>query len=376
MLSGTNDWAKDFAGFFGGGVDVGTVVDLGKGAKVTKMGDGTAVYQDALGANISFDQSANPMSLGRQAPGLQEHWNKNYSQSTASPAGGPTERADPASLGFKVNEDGTVTRKGVNPNVAAGEMGGDYSTQRSLNEVKDPEARAFYQANPDFFFAASEVVKPEDLDDYYLRYWYGENEGNLRKPGLNTYGVSGSGSQLGVGDNTLSAIESGGEGLPNNYNTLYGSLYGLPPEFDNGQRPAGGTVSRAPRTAIGASSGGGLAPGDNTMSGDPSGVGRGATGASGANQSSSQFQQDLAYRYDALKLGRESRAEAEKRAHANALEIQSNAAMNAQYETYLRRLAEIDNSDYDAETKVRMKNAAGRDFDTFAASQNPSWDQR
>ncbi len=88
----------------------------------------------------------------------------------------------------------------------------------------------------------------------------------------------------------------------------------------------------------------------------------------------SQFNQELAYKYDSLKLGQDSQIEAEKRAHQYALEIQNIDAVNAAYDLYLRRIQDIDmNKDLTAKNKQKMKNDAGKDFDTYAKAKGISW---
>ena len=88
----------------------------------------------------------------------------------------------------------------------------------------------------------------------------------------------------------------------------------------------------------------------------------------------SQFNQELAYKYDALKLGQDSQIEAEKRAHEYALEIKNIDAVNAAYDLYLRRIQDIDmNKDLTAENKQKMKNDAGKDFDLYAKAKGISW---
>ena len=88
----------------------------------------------------------------------------------------------------------------------------------------------------------------------------------------------------------------------------------------------------------------------------------------------SQFNQELAYKYDSLKLGQDSQIEAEKRAHEYALEIKNIDAVNAAYDLYLRRIQDIDmNKDLTAENKQKMKNAAGKDFDLYAKAKGISW---
>ena len=92
-------------------------------------------------------------------------------------------------------------------------------------------------------------------------------------------------------------------------------------------------------------------------------------------QAGSQFNQELAYKYDALKLDDATRTEAETRAHQYALEIKEMDAVNSAYDLYLRRISDIDNNkDYDAGTKAQMKNAAGKDFDLYAKAKKIAWE--
>lgn len=147
-----SQWQQDFSSFFGSNVTPGTVVNVGNGGKVTKMGDGTAVYQDATGAYIPFNQNTNPMDLGRQATQLGVDWATKYRTDSLTPAGewnSGYSRVDPAAMGITINADGTVTRRG------SGSAGQDYVSTSSLNEIKDPTVRAYYQANPDEFLAQS-----------------------------------------------------------------------------------------------------------------------------------------------------------------------------------------------------------------------------
>ena len=92
-------------------------------------------------------------------------------------------------------------------------------------------------------------------------------------------------------------------------------------------------------------------------------------------QSGSQFNRELAYKYDAMKLEAQTRVEAEARAHKYALEIKNIESVNSSYDLYLRRISDIDaNKDYDAATKVQLKNAAGKDFDIYAKAKGIAWE--
>lgn len=203
---------QDQDAFYSDQVAPGTVVDLGGGARVTKMGDGTAVYEDSSGRRLQYDKNTDPSYIASNAPGLKAHWDANYQVGTNSPGGGAQTRTDPAASGFTVNADGTVTRKGSNPNVPTGEMYGDYQTKRSINDVQDPEARAYYQANPDKFLAVSDV-QGLDPDTAYRKYYYGtlQNSGS----GGASSGGAGVGGSNGTGTGTTggTAGTSGTSGL-------------------------------------------------------------------------------------------------------------------------------------------------------------------
>lgn len=91
-------------------------------------------------------------------------------------------------------------------------------------------------------------------------------------------------------------------------------------------------------------------------------------------QSGSQFNQELQYKYEALRLDAKTRAEAEDRAHKNALEINNIKDVSAAYDLYLRRISDIDNNqEYETDVKVRMKNEAGKDFDLYSAAKGISY---
>lgn len=207
-----SQFQQDQAAFFSDQVAPGTVVDLGDGAKVTKMADGTAVYQDARGAWVPFNQNSDMSYVGRNAPGLQAQWDRQYQVSTNSPGGGAQTRTDPAALGFTVNADGTVTRKGSNPSAAAGEMYGDYQTKRSINDVQDPEARAFYRANPDQFLAVSDA-HGVDPDAYYQKYFYGSLQNSGSGGASSTGGGAGGGAGAGAGGGAGQGANSSGLSL-------------------------------------------------------------------------------------------------------------------------------------------------------------------
>lgn len=173
-----SQWQSDWEGFFSDAIKPGTVTNVGSGGKVTKMHDGTAVYQDSTGAWITFDRNTNPGDLARRATQLGIDWATRYRTDSLAPTGpyAGNSRIDPASQGFIVNADGTVTRRGVNPNIRAGETGGDFTTSHSLNDIKDPQVRAYYEANLDQFFADSAIFK----DGMYRNAIVGRN-------GVNTY---------------------------------------------------------------------------------------------------------------------------------------------------------------------------------------------
>lgn len=84
-----------------------------------------------------------------------------------------------------------------------------------------------------------------------------------------------------------------------------------------------------------------------------------------------KFDRDLKYRYDALKIDQSSQTEARALAQKYAIEMENIKAVNSAYDLYLRRISDIDaNPDYSAETKAKMKNEAGRDFDIYAKTKS------
>jgi hypothetical protein len=88
-------------------------------------------------------------------------------------------------------------------------------------------------------------------------------------------------------------------------------------------------------------------------------------------QRGGQFDRELASKFDLAKLDITSRTQATELAQKNALEINNIAAVNSQFDLYLRRISEIDsNKDFDDVVKVKLKNEAGADFDTFARAAN------
>lgn len=140
-----SQFLNDFNAFFD--LPEGTIVDLGNGAKVTKMGDGTAVYQDASGAWVQYDKNANQADLARRAPALAKNWESNeaYQVATNSPNGGT--RLDPAARGFYTDDQGYVYQRRPES------MGGDYRiSSYSLNDIQDPQAKAYFENNLDEFY--------------------------------------------------------------------------------------------------------------------------------------------------------------------------------------------------------------------------------
>lgn len=88
-----------------------------------------------------------------------------------------------------------------------------------------------------------------------------------------------------------------------------------------------------------------------------------------------KFDRDLQYRYDALKIDQSSQTEARALAQKYAIEMENIKTVNSAYDIYLRRISDIDaNPDYSAETKIKMKNEAGRDFDLYAKAKGISWE--
>lgn len=205
---------SDWDGFFSSQVTPGTVIDLGGGAKVTKMEDGSAVYQDASGAWVPYSQNSNPGDIARRAPGLAQQWGEAYTTATNAPGGAKT-RTDAAASGFRINDDGTVTRIGTNPNAEAQQMGGDYTHTTSLNSIQNPEAREYYKANPDQFYAV--LTFGQNPDAYYQRYFYGNNGG-----GGGSYGGGGGGGGGSGGGG--SGGGGAGKGLYSGSNPLGGDL--------------------------------------------------------------------------------------------------------------------------------------------------------
>ena len=88
-----------------------------------------------------------------------------------------------------------------------------------------------------------------------------------------------------------------------------------------------------------------------------------------------KFDRELQYRYDALKLDKSSQDDARALAQKYAIEMENIKAVNSAYDLYLRRISDIDaNTEYDAETKMRLKNEAGKDFDLYAKAKGISQD--
>lgn len=144
--SSNSQWEKDYYGFFD--QPEGFIADLVNGAKVTKMGDGSAVYQDGSGAWFQFTKDDNPVHVARNAPGLRMNWDVNYRAPSYDPKGEIASRTDPAAFGFYFDENGYVVQK------RSPAAGGDYKiTTRSLNDIRDPVVRRYYEANPDEFYA-------------------------------------------------------------------------------------------------------------------------------------------------------------------------------------------------------------------------------
>ena len=93
------------------------------------------------------------------------------------------------------------------------------------------------------------------------------------------------------------------------------------------------------------------------------------------NFDADKFDRELQYRYDALKIDKESQTEARALAQKYAIEMEDMKSVNSAYELYLRRISDIDaNTEYSAETKVKLKNEAGKDFDLYAKTKRISGD--
>ncbi|MBS0506586.1 MAG: hypothetical protein JSR53_04290, partial [Proteobacteria bacterium] len=412
--------------------------DLGNGSWVTKNADGTATYQDNSGGYFNFDKNSNPSHVGRNAQGLLSQWNKTYVTDTYAP-GGAQQRTDPAATGFTLNANGTVTRKGTNPDVKPNEMYGDYTTRNSINNVKNAEARAYYQANPDAFLTTE--ATGQDPDTFFIRYFYNTNYGrpagewggpgaSSLNNGGNTAGGSG-GSALGgpgagatVGGGSSGSSGGTGSGTSSgrdvNYgtDTIEGRVYGLmaTDRYGNYTNPV---LQQAADNAMKSFASRGLlnssmaqqaayqaALGEAIKIAGPDAqtyFSQGRANQDASNvfkrdenqykedrwkidqqlslerekmaQNMGQFNQELAYKYDALKLDKDTRAEAEARAQKYALEIKNIDAVNGAYDLYLRRIQDIDmNKDLSGPNKIEMKNQAGKDFDLYAKAKGIAWE--
>ena len=207
-----SNWQNDWNAFFSNDVQPGFVHDLGNGSKVTKMGDGTAVYQGPNGQWIPFDKNTNPTFLSRQATGLSQDWqsNTNYQTATNAPAGSQT-RLDPAASGFYFDDNGFVTQRRPEG------MGGDYQYKFNINDIQDPQVKAYFQANPDMLAAHgasavsnySTAVLPRGSgtgktsaqatpEDFFNNYFHGAG------------GVGGAGSGGSFGGGTGSGVSGSG----------------------------------------------------------------------------------------------------------------------------------------------------------------------
>lgn len=92
-------------------------------------------------------------------------------------------------------------------------------------------------------------------------------------------------------------------------------------------------------------------------------------------QQGKEFDRDLASKFDLMKFDNTSRTQATEVAQKNELEIKNIAAVNSQFDLYLRRISEIDsNKEFDAATKMRLKNSAGTEFDVFARASKIVWE--
>ena len=87
-----------------------------------------------------------------------------------------------------------------------------------------------------------------------------------------------------------------------------------------------------------------------------------------------KFNKDLQYRYDALNLDKTSQDDARALAQKYAIEMENIKSVNSAYDLYLRRISDIDaNTEYNAGTKMRLKNEAGKDFDLYAKAKGISY---
>ena len=415
---------SDWDGFFSNQVAAGTRQDLGNGSWVTKNADGTATYGDNAGRSVTFNKHTHPGSLGYyQAPGLKDQWDKTYVTNTYAP-GGAQQRTDPAATGYSVNADGTVTKVGINEHAAPGDPFGKYTTRRSINAVQNAEARAYYQANPDSFMNVE--ASGIDPDVFFQRYFYNTNygrpAGEWGGPGASSIGGGGA-SSIGGSGSGASSIGGSGSGAATTrpvdagQDTIEGRVQNLLAVDAQGNYK-NALVQQAREAAEQQFAGRGLLNSSIAQEAAMQAAISKAIEIAGpdaqtyfsqgranqdtlntfkrdeiANQNDmakldkqlalerekltvqgSQFNQELAYKYDALKLGQDSQIEAEKRAHEYALEIKNIDAVNAAYDLYLRRIQDIDmNKDLTAENKQKMKNDAGKDFDLYAKAKGISW---
>jgi hypothetical protein len=84
-------------------------------------------------------------------------------------------------------------------------------------------------------------------------------------------------------------------------------------------------------------------------------------------QSGSQFNSRLNFDLETRDLEVSTRVTATELAHKHALQINSISSVNTQYDLYLNRVAQTDNNPaFDADTKVKLKNEAGAEFDIFS----------
>jgi hypothetical protein len=89
----------------------------------------------------------------------------------------------------------------------------------------------------------------------------------------------------------------------------------------------------------------------------------------------SQFDRELAYKFEAMKFDTDSRTLATEVAQKNALEINNIKSVNDQYDLYLRRISEIEmNKELLGPAKLKAKNDAGKDFDVFARASKIVWE--
>lgn len=411
---------QDWNGFFSGAVSAGTKVDLGGGAYVTKNADGTATYQDG-NTTFNYSQDTNKNYVGRNAPGLLADWNQTYVASNHNPVGGASGRTTAAVNGININDDGTVTRQGQNPNAQAQSFGGDYTTSGSIYALTDPNVRAWYEANPDNFLAASAFQM--DPTAFYNKYFYGNNvggggllgsanNGGGAAPSVNTGGTGSTSG--GVGGAVVGTTS--GQFTPTTQTldpkaTIEGRVNNLlaRDSYGNFTNPV---VQQAANGAVASFASRGLLNSSMAQQAAYEAATRAAISIAGpdaqayfqqerANQDASnvfsraeqdnafdvnkfnqtlqlewsklnqqdrQFYAGLQSRMDELRLSNENQTLATQVALQSDLAKQNNAAVHSQYDLFVRRLAQIDaDTNLDAAAKAKQKQEAAANFKQIAS---------